>query len=165
MNEFYSLENISTKTSLLISNNHYISKKKFTNHFDLFTEDNFRGKEKLFKLINKLNSSIVFNNDSFDIFHPTYYDPYFLNCINGKPFVLTVYDMIHEKFGSMFPSNDNTSANKKLLVDHASKVIAISESTKLDVINSNVLDLKDTVEETGSDSAEEKKTKEENYDI
>jgi hypothetical protein len=38
-------------------------------------------------------------------------------------------------------------------------------NTKLDVINSNVLDLKDTVEETGSDSAEEKKTKEENYDI
>jgi len=36
--------------------------------------------------------------NSFDIFHPTYYDPYFLNYLKGKPFVLTIYDMIHELF-------------------------------------------------------------------
>lgn len=37
-------------------------------------------------------------------------------------------------------------------------------NTKLDVINSNVLDLKDTVEEAGGEEAEEK-TKDDNYDI
>ena len=37
-------------------------------------------------------------------------------------------------------------------------------NTKLDVINSNVTDLKDSVEEMGGDSSEDK-TKEDDYDI
>ena len=34
----------------------------------------------------------------FDVFHPTYYDTYFLSKIGNKPFVLTVHDMIAELY-------------------------------------------------------------------
>jgi glycosyltransferase involved in cell wall biosynthesis len=42
--------------------------------------------------------------------------------------------MIHEKFNEMFLPNDVTTQNKRLLVEKASKIIAISESTKKDLM-------------------------------
>lgn len=71
----------------------------------------------------------------FDVFHPTYYDPYFLPYLNKKPFVVTVHDMIHEKFPEFFSLNDQVSHNKRLLVESASRIIAISEQTKVDIMN------------------------------
>lgn len=75
-----------------------------------------------------------FSANNFDLFHPTYYDPYFLE-LSNKPFVLTVYDMIHEIYKEYFPSHDRTSHNKKLLCEKANHVIAISEKTKEDLIS------------------------------
>src|SRR5215204_737179 len=75
----------------------------------------------------------IFTDNNFDIFHPTYFDPYFLNLTN-KPFVLTVYDMIHEIYKEYFPWNDRTSHGKRLLCQKASQVIAISNKTKEDVL-------------------------------
>lgn len=121
-------------TSLIFSNNHYISDKKFIPHFQFFPNNEFKGKRKLIYSINKLSSIKELKKQDFDIFHPTYYDPYFLDYIGNKPFVLTVYDMIHEKFSHLFSSTDSTSKNKKLLSEKASKIIAISESTKKDLI-------------------------------
>ena len=69
----------------------------------------------------------------FDVFHPTYYDPYFLEFIGTKPYVLTVYDLIHEVFPE-YSLGDTNLKNKELLAN-ASKIIAISESTKRDLIN------------------------------
>ena len=40
----------------------------------------------------------IVKQGDFDLFVPTYYDPYFLTYIGSKPFVLTVYDMINELF-------------------------------------------------------------------
>jgi glycosyltransferase involved in cell wall biosynthesis len=75
----------------------------------------------------------IFSEESFDIFHPTYYDPYFLS-LSSKPFVLTVYDMIHEIYREYYPLSDNTSHNKRLLCQKAEQVIAISNSTKNDIL-------------------------------
>ncbi|MFZ6034767.1 MAG: glycosyltransferase family 4 protein [Patescibacteria group bacterium] len=71
---------------------------------------------------------------NFDVFHPTYYDTYFLKYLNGKPFVLTVFDMIHEKFFGHVFKNDIISRQKKILVKKASRIIAISEQTKKDLM-------------------------------
>jgi len=107
----------------------------------------FRGKEKIFKVKNKFFPSLnpyEFNKvlstnqltrGNFDIFHPTYYDDYFLNNIGEKPFVLTVYDMIHELYPELFALNDKTSLRKRRLAKKANKVIAISNNTKKDLIN------------------------------
>src|SRR5512140_3308853 len=35
---------------------------------------------------------------AFDVFHPTYFDPYFLEHLGGRPFVLTVHDLTHDAF-------------------------------------------------------------------
>ncbi len=135
MKEFDKLEGIETNTSLLLSNNYYISDKKIVDYMEFLPNTQFRGKQRLLNLFNKTNTIFKLQKQNFDIFHPTYYDPYFFKYIGSKPFVLTVYDMIHEKFSELFPEHDVTTQNKKLLVKKASKVIAISQSTKNDLID------------------------------
>jgi glycosyltransferase involved in cell wall biosynthesis len=48
--------------------------------------------------------------------------------------VLTVYDMIHERFASEFGPGDQISRWKKASVQRADRVICISESTKADLV-------------------------------
>ncbi len=71
----------------------------------------------------------------YDLFHPTYYDPYFLEHLGDKPFVLTVHDMIHERHPDCYAPDEGTSDRKRLLVERASHVIAVSESTRSDLID------------------------------
>lgn len=132
--KFNKLDGIEISTSLIFSNNHYISDTKFVKHFKFLPNLEFRGKQRIMTKFNKIVTIRQLKKQNFDLFHPTYYDPYFLNYIGNKPFVLTVYDMIHEKFADMFSPKDRTSEYKKLLVQKASKIIAISESTKKDLI-------------------------------
>jgi glycosyltransferase involved in cell wall biosynthesis len=70
----------------------------------------------------------------YDLFHPTYYNPYFLPLLGGKPFVLTVHDMIHERYPEEYPTDDPTTVRKQRLVDQAAHIIAVSQSTKNDLI-------------------------------
>ncbi len=85
--------------------------------------------------INKEASIRSLRKNDFDIFHPTYYDPYFLNRIHNRPFALTIYDMIHEVFCKRFPHyNNEVILRKKILAFNASMIIAISENTKNDII-------------------------------
>ena len=70
----------------------------------------------------------------YDIVHPTYYNPYLLNCKHNK-LVITVYDMIHEIFPDMFSQDDPTVENKKKMLYGADHIIAISENTKNDILN------------------------------
>lgn len=132
--EFSNDQDVNYEIPLLVSNNHYISDKKFVNYVDLLPKKQFRGKTRIFNYLNKPNTILKLKQQKFDIFHPTYYDPYFLTYLGNKPFVLTVYDMIHEKFSDMFPQTDKTTEQKRLLVEKATKIIAISQSTKKDLI-------------------------------
>jgi glycosyltransferase involved in cell wall biosynthesis len=102
----------------------------------------FRGKRRLFRyykkfiLRNKPNielSKAILKKSDFDVFHPTYYDPYFLPYLNSKPFVLTVHDMIHELFPHHFPG-DNTPQYKELLIGRANRINVNSETTKKDLL-------------------------------
>ncbi len=77
---------------------------------------------------NKLHSS------GFDIFHATYYDDYFLDSLNKKPFVITIHDMIYEIFPELFPLKDKTAILKNKLALKADKVIVVSEHTKRDLL-------------------------------
>jgi glycosyltransferase involved in cell wall biosynthesis len=69
----------------------------------------------------------------FDVFHPTYYDDYFLSFLKDKPFVLTVHDMIYELYPEML--NDPLTLNRKArLIKRADHIIAVSDNTKKDII-------------------------------
>jgi len=78
--------------------------------------------------------SSIFSESKFDIFHPTYYNPYFLDFTN-KPFVLTVHDMIHEIYKEYFPLIDSTSRDKLLLCKKASQIVTVSQKTKEDLLD------------------------------
>jgi glycosyltransferase involved in cell wall biosynthesis len=84
--------------------------------------------------LNKRATIDELKSQNFDLFHPTYYDPYFLDHLRGKPFVLTIYDMIHEMFPGYFNPCDKTSEHKALLAREAAGIIAISSSTKADIL-------------------------------
>lgn len=70
----------------------------------------------------------------FDVFHPTFFSDYFLPYLNGKPFVLTIHDMIPELYPQYFKADNMQIVMKKKLAPLASAIIVVSEQTKKDVI-------------------------------
>jgi glycosyltransferase involved in cell wall biosynthesis len=70
----------------------------------------------------------------FDLFHPTYYDPYFLEALGDRPFVVTVHDLAHDVLPELFGPKDRTASQRARLVRAAARVIAVSEYTKRDVV-------------------------------
>lgn len=68
-----------------------------------------------------------------DIVHETYYSSKRISPNTAKV-VLTVYDMIHEKFADQFSAKDNTQFLKRQAVERADHVICISKQTQNDLI-------------------------------
>ncbi|MBE7176197.1 MAG: glycosyltransferase family 4 protein [Mucilaginibacter polytrichastri] len=68
----------------------------------------------------------------YSLFHPTFFDPYFLDDLRA-PFVVTVHDMIHELHPEIFGDAEMQIANKKILIENAAQIIAISEATRADI--------------------------------
>jgi len=158
-----------------------LPKSEKVDHYKKFLwGTDFRGKGMLYRIkkklvpepfpnkeseINKTKTIEVLRQGHFDIFHPTYYDDYFLEHIEGKPFVLTVYDLIHQIFPE-FGLYEKMDKNKDLL-QRASTIIAISESTKSDLINIFNIDekkivvthLASSLRENGSEVGEDFKNK------
>lgn len=135
----------------IYSRNEYLKQSKLVNcieddtTFESFLPNlDFFGKEHLFWLRNKLLPTKAkinrkecikaLKSQDFDVFHPTYYDTYFLEYIGKKPFVLTVHDMIHERYPKFFRNSGKIIKNKKLLAEKAAKIIAVSNKTKEDII-------------------------------
>jgi glycosyltransferase involved in cell wall biosynthesis len=94
-------------------------------------------RKKLIKKFRKKNIKLTkkaLAKQDFDVFVSTYYDPYFLDYIGDKPFVLTLHDMIHDLFPQYFTRDKYTVSRKKLLLEKATRVIAVSENTKKDIL-------------------------------
>lgn len=70
----------------------------------------------------------------FDLFHPTYFDPYFLPALGDRPFVLTVHDFTYEEYPQFFSPRDPVPGWKAALAARATRIIAISEHTKRDLV-------------------------------
>ena len=117
-----------SKTQLLVENRLLNSLYSILSAVNISTRS--LRKKKSDKLLDKF-----FEENSYDLFVPTYYNPYFLNKINGKPFVLTVYDMIHELMPQYFENDPyNVVEFKSILIKKASKIIAVSNNTKKDIL-------------------------------
>ncbi|MEI7424959.1 MAG: glycosyltransferase [Candidatus Staskawiczbacteria bacterium] len=142
--KFNNYSDIQYQLPIRNSINEYLSKIEPFNKQDLYPHVTARMRGKT--LINKIldifdknsNKNIVKKallEQNFDIFHPTYYSPYFLKYLGSKKLVVTIYDMIHEIYPEYFLSDKGkTINNKRKLVMRADKIIAISESTKKDII-------------------------------
>jgi len=117
----------------LISNNHYLKNEKLPLENALMRAMVNAKPSRIYKW-NKSYSKHLIKKGNFDVFHPTYFNPYFLKLIK-KPYVLTIHDMIFEVLPEYFELGDPLPLNKKVLAESASALIAISEATKKDLIN------------------------------
>lgn len=116
------------------SNNVYLSKiKKGT--MNVLPQIDFPHKNLAIFYLNNIFDSKNLKDGNFDIFHASYFHPYFLNKLRGRPYIITVYDMIPELFAKDFKGiNDKTLKYKKETIFKANHIIAISENTKEDLI-------------------------------
>jgi glycosyltransferase involved in cell wall biosynthesis len=100
----------------------------------------YRAYSKLFSQQQKVNQSLAISalkRGEYDLFHPTDIDDYFLTHLKGKPFVITIHDLIDEYFPEYsfhVHSNYKTSV-KERIIRQATGIIAISQSTRNDIIN------------------------------
>lgn len=86
----------------------------------------------IFGIANNFTSSLLISKWKADIVHKTYYHSHQKFKI---PSILTVYDLIHEKFPLSFTKNDKTIYHKKKAIKNADHIICISKSTQNDLIN------------------------------
>lgn len=70
----------------------------------------------------------------FDVFHPTFFDPYFLKYLGSRPWVITVHDMMPELFPQYYKRWDIQRTFKRKYLKDASAIVAVSETTKKDII-------------------------------
>lgn len=90
---------------------------------------------------NRRVSIAALKAQAFDLFHPTFYDPYFLEFLGQKPFVITIYDMTPELYPALFDRPDPYSRHvtmrwvraKRDIARRARRVLAISRNTRDDV--------------------------------
>jgi len=124
------------QVSLLLTNNVHLPESGL-NVRSLLPAYNIRGRGKSMYYLNQAYSALKLWKAPYDVFHATYYDPYFLAFLK-KPFVITFHDMIYEKLSDQYKElADDKSIidNKKRLAEQATYIITVSEHTKRDVID------------------------------
>ena len=87
----------------------------------------------IYSAINKVFMPTMLNRFDPDIVHETYYSQKNKSRLGSKV-VLTVFDMIHERFPVGVASWDSTAKEKAAAVERADHVICISEHTRGDLI-------------------------------
>ena len=93
-----------------------------------------RGSLSIISEINRIMSRfLVKSRHDVDIFHETYYTKANYCPVSAKR-IVTVYDMIHEKFAEYFLDAAKVQRKKMHSVHRADHVICISENTKRDLI-------------------------------
>ena len=112
-----------------------------TNHYfaDIFHSEYSTLKGRKWTFYNKLNKLLTWLElrKHYDIVHPTYYSEYILKCLRkDQKLVSTIHDMIHEKFHEQYPDALPTSdiVMKKEMIYKSDHIIAISQSTKKDIL-------------------------------
>ena len=89
------------------------------------------------RILRAINHVIVFLLVRYlrpNIVHETHYSS--KRCApKGAKVVLTVYDMIHERFSDQFSPFDSTIIEKAIAVAHADHIICISDQTRTDLID------------------------------
>lgn len=89
---------------------------------------------KLMNIYNRASSHNRIAAFGPDIVHETYFAQRPVSPRSKGQRIITVHDMIHERYPEYFPSWDNTAANKRSAIKHAAHIICVSENTRRDLI-------------------------------
>ena len=116
--------------------NHYVTETYGHKYKKISFPDNYRVRRRIYALANDCMSRRAVKHSDYDIFHPTYYNPYFIDAIKRrqKPLVLTIHDMTFERYPQEVLIYDRTIPHKKRLIAEADHIIAVSENTKRDIV-------------------------------
>lgn len=116
--------------------NHYVTQTYGHKYEQLSIPRNYRWRRQVYGFVNRQISKFAIKYNNYDIFHPTYFSPYFLKTIKArqKPFVLTIHDMTFERYPQDILIYDRTIPHKKRLIAEADHIIAVSENTKRDIV-------------------------------
>jgi glycosyltransferase involved in cell wall biosynthesis len=140
---FYELTKGMNRLGQTVVNTIKFSENIYTKDESLFKSSPFffgnqvRGRKTMKKIWNKSVSLNYIRKNDFDLFHPTYYDTYFLKTLRNKPYVVTFHDLIHELFSDQYEflaKDHNTIKFKKEILKNARQVISVSHTTKNDLI-------------------------------
>lgn len=130
-------QNHQVKLGLLFSENHYLQENRILfKKGNLLPGKEFRGKATMKKHlanINQLYSRYCISNGDFDLFHPTFYNDYYLGKLK-KPFVLTVHDLIEFRYKDTFFKDSINRLPMEKVIKKADRIISISENTKKDLL-------------------------------
>lgn len=125
---------VTAELALAYSSNTHLRSGGVTLFKDLWPGVSSMWKTAALRFLNQRHSVRRLRQHDYDVFHPTYYDPYFLQAVGDRPFVITVYDLTAELFGCGMSALESFVIRKKRLAQLATRVIAISETTKNDVV-------------------------------
>lgn len=131
-------ENVEIICPLIYSENLHLADHNLNPIFFKFLH-NKKGKGKqlinaIQKRLNKWYTIFKLKTVDYDVLLSTNYDSYFLKYIGNKPLVVTVFDLIQERFPNYFDFEKKLMENKKLLCKKSNKIVAISHSTKRDLL-------------------------------
>jgi len=123
--------------SLIFSDNHYLKTGGgLPKVRDILPDRDFKGKHMIRKMlysINQFHSKRSISSGNFDLFHPTFYDDYFLGVLK-KPYIVTVHDLIEFRCHPRFQVDDRRKTQMARVIKNARRLIAISNNTKRDLI-------------------------------
>ena len=127
------------ENTVKFSENVFTTDRLIFNSVPLLPRLKFRGRVRLKNSINQVYTNAALKRNDFDIFHPTNYDTYYLSKLSPKkPLVTTFYDLNHERLANgnaEISGTDQMISNRKKILSASSKVIAISHSTKNDIVD------------------------------
>jgi glycosyltransferase involved in cell wall biosynthesis len=89
---------------------------------------------RLLRSMNYFLANVKVRNFKPDIIHETYFAAMGYSKPKKTKTVLTVYDLIHEKFPEYFSKYDPTIYEKKRAIERADHILAISHHTKADLL-------------------------------
>ena len=136
LEHFAETPGISAELLIKYSNNVHLNELHLVQTRPFFASFRFKGRNEIIKFLNRLYFKRVFSSKvDGQVFHPTYYHPYFLDLLGNTPFVLTIHDMAHERYPEMFSKFDHTSSNKRIVAHRANRIIAVSEYTKNEIVS------------------------------
>lgn len=97
-------------------------------------------KTNAYKWFNQKCCIQALDKKDWEVFHPTFVNPYYIEHTKGKPVVVTVHDLIHERM-SRFDS-EVVKKKRRIQLEHANAFIVISEETKRDLLDyyGNIVD-------------------------
>lgn len=127
-----SIEGVEARIFALLHRNAYLT----DSHLDFVIGWDTRKwpkSKKVFRAINGAGSRFCLDAYRPNIVHQTYYAHKPI-APRGVPLVVTVYDMIHERYADQFSRRDRISDIKKIAVERADHVICISNNTRDDLL-------------------------------